>query len=150
MTGSMEEEKNHFIKVDLHKFIPCIDTENLRILRDEVQAELRNRAAESRKNAPHPKPVYVYWTGKVVRRIGSAFSRSYFFVEPDYPESLPDYISKDSPKTFPLKSGCFRKDTCPKIGDRVRLVYRAFKRQSSRTSFLGSRIESIISETELF
>lgn len=140
----MEEVKDCYIKIDPRVFLPGISTEALRILREEVVAELRKRAKEAKKNLPPPKPEYRFWTGKIMRRSGDVFSRYRFRLEPSNPEELPEEVREKAVlMQFPLLSGSFKKDTCPKIGDVVVLKYRVLKRTAIGTCFHQSRIISL-------
>jgi len=138
------EESKYCLKMDLRKFFESIDTEELRSLRDEVVEELRRRAKEARKNAPPFKPEYSYWTGTVTRRIGNALCRYRYHVDPLNMEEVPEELRKVLASTyFTLMSGVFRKNTCPKVGDRVILKYRVCKQKEAIANFRRSRITDI-------
>lgn len=138
----MEEvKKEYHVKVDLKKFFGPISTEDLRSMRDAITEVLKARAKEARKNRPPSKPEFHYWTGKIVRRTGDAFCRYRFRLELCCPEEVPEELrDKAELIYFPLLSGSFKKDTCPKIGDVVRLKYRVLKRCAASINFSRSKI----------
>ncbi len=140
----MEEVKDYYIKVDLRAILPGISLEALNVLRDEVAEELRKRAREARKGQPSAKPEYRFWTGTITRRIGNALCRYRYHVEPFHLEDVPEELRGVIANTyFTHMPGSFKKATCPKVGDKVTLKYRACKSKSVSSNFRQSRIIGI-------
>lgn len=137
----MEEVKKYILKLNLRKFYQSIGSEELRALRDDITEVLKERAREARRNAQRPKPEFRYWNGRITRRTGDVFSRYRFSVEPCDIEQLPESVRENaSTKFFPILSGAFKKDTCPKIGDAVVLKYRVLRKATDFQNFNSSRI----------
>lgn len=142
----MENDK-YILKIDIRKFFESISTEELREIRDEAKAILKERAKDARRNTPRPKPEYQYWTGRVKRRIGSALCHYKYIVEPENRDGLPIEADEEMATYFQLASGSFKKSSCPKVGDKVVCKYRVIKRLNSRACFFRSRVISLAPKT---
>ncbi len=144
----MEEAKDYHLKIDLKEFFESVSTENLRFMREAMSNVLKERAKMLKKDMPPAKPEYRFWTGKIVRRTGDVFSRYRFRVSLCNPDELPkELVERATVTFFPLLSGNFRKDTCPKIGDVVQLKYRVLKRTPEAFTFGKSKIIGLVPKT---
>jgi hypothetical protein len=116
---------------------------------DELREELKRRAMERRKNTPR-EILYVEFeaTIKYVENTqndrGKVKYKPLCFWKYKVTDCSIDIANQYNWFLYYMKQGAFKRDSCPKIGDRVKLRYRRTKKQYEQVDLQKAKIVEII------
>lgn len=119
---------------------------------EELRNELKRRAIEKRKNTPR-EVVYVEFeaTIKEVDNKKGYYCSGKEWHKPftSWRYEIEDWTTHVDIKyhnDFTLKQGCFKRDTAPKVGDRVKLRYRRTKKSAEIFDIHKAKIVEIVKQ----
>lgn len=108
---------------------------------EELRNELKRRAIEKRKNTPR-EIVYVEFEATI-----QTINKRYCFNQWKFKvNNWTTHVDIKYRNEFTLKQGCFKKDTAPKVGDKVKIRYRRTKNSAEIFDIHNAKIVEIINK----
>lgn len=117
---------------------------------EELREELKRRAAERRANIPM-EIKYVEFEATIKRVENTQTDRGKVKYKPlcfwkyQVTDCSIDIANQYDWFSYYMKQGAFKRDSCPQIGDRVKLRYRRTKKQYEQVDMSKAKIVEIIS-----